>query len=64
MVVLDFIWYCIQCMFSCFTAMFGHVPNDFTIKDIFVGIATLIVIVGIIILILWLTGVIKFKNKN
>ena len=30
-----FIWYCIQCMFSYFTAMFGYTPKDFTIKDCF-----------------------------
>ena len=42
MVVLKFIWYCIQCMFSCFTAMFGYTPKDFTIKDGFIGIATLL----------------------
>lgn len=62
MIVIEFIWYCIQCMFSCFTAMFGHIPNDFTTKDIFVGIATLIVVVCIIFLILWLSGVIKLKK--
>lgn len=64
MVVLNFIWYCIQCMFSCFTAMFGHIPNGFTLKDVLVGVATLIVIILIIFLILWLTGVIEFKKKK
>lgn len=64
MVVLNFIWYCIQCMFSCFTAMFGHVPDNFTIKEILIGVATFFVISIIIFLILWLTGVIKFKKKK
>ena len=64
MVVLNFIWYCIQCMFSCFVAMFGHIPNGFTLKDGLVGVATLIVIILIIFLILWLTGIIKFKKKK
>ncbi len=64
MVVLNFIWYCIQCMFSCFTAMFGHIPNGFTLKDGLVGVATLIVIILIIFLILRLTWVIKFKKKK
>ena len=64
MIVLNFIWYCIQCMFSCFVAMFGHIPNGFTLKDGLVGVATLIVIILIIFLILWLTGIIKFKKKK
>ncbi len=62
MVVLNFIWYCIQCMFSCFTAMFGHVPDNFTVKEILIGCTTFIVIGIIIFLLLWLIGVIKIKK--
>ncbi|MCI7002746.1 MAG: hypothetical protein MR904_00150 [Clostridia bacterium] len=62
MVILNFIWYCLKSMFNCFSAIFGHIPNGFTLKDGLVGVATLIVIILIIFLILWLTGVIKFKK--
>lgn len=62
MVVLNFIWYCIKCMLGCFSAMFGRLPEGFTLVYGLVGIATLIIIILIIFLILWLTGVIKFKK--
>ena len=62
MIVFKFIWYCIQCMFSCFTAIFGYVPDNFTIKEILIGVATFVVIAIIIFLILWLIRVIKFKK--
>lgn len=58
----NFIWYCIQSMFSCFTAMFGYVPEGFTLKDGLVGIATLIVVIIITILILLAFGVIKLHK--
>ena len=61
MVVLNFIWYCIKCMLLCFSAMFGRAPG-ITLKEILIGNATLLVIMIIIFLILWLTGVIKFKK--
>lgn len=64
MVVFNFIWYCIKCMLNGFCAMFGRAPEGFTIKEGLIGAATLIVIMIIIFLILWLTGVIKFKKKN
>ena len=64
MVVLNFIWYCIKCMLNLFAAAFGHTPDGFSLKEGLIGGATLIVIMIIIFLILWLTGVIKFKKKN
>lgn len=63
MVVLDFIWYCISCMMNCFSAMFGHMPKDFTWKEILIGIATLLVIILILALIVWLISLIGKKNK-
>ena len=51
-------------MLNLFAAAFGHTPDGFTLKEGLIGGATLIVIMIIIFLILWLTGVIKFKKKN
>lgn len=64
MAFFEFLGYCFSCMINCFVAIFGHVPDGFTIKDGLVGIATFVVIVLLIILILWLTGIIKFKKKG
>ena len=64
MAVLNFIWYCIDCMIGCITSMFGNVPDNFTMKEIIIGLSTMIVIVIIIFLVLWLIGVIKIKKKD
>ena len=64
MVVLNFIWYCIKCMLSLFSSAFGHTPEEFTIKEGLIGNATLVVLILLGFLILWLTGVIRFKTKE
>lgn len=60
--ILDFIWYCIKCMLDLFSAMFGHVSHESTIKDTIVGFVTLIIIMSIIIILLIVTGAIKFRK--
>ena len=60
--LFTFIKYCIKCMLEGFGAMFGHVPEDYGWKEVFVGLGTLFVIVIIIASILLLTGQIKFKK--
>ena len=42
----------------------GYTPDDFGYKEILIGFATTIVIAIIIFLILWATGIIKFKKKH
>lgn len=60
--ILDFIWYCIKSMLDLFSAMFGHVSDESTIKDTIVGFVTLIIIASIIIIILYFTGIIRLKK--
>ena len=60
--ILDFIWYCIKCMLDLFSAMFGHVSDESTIKDTIVGFVTLIITMSIIIILLIVTGAIKFRK--
>lgn len=62
MAVINFIWYCLKCMFRLFPVLIGHV-NGLTWKDGLVGVATLLVIAGTIIVILYFTGVIRFGRK-
>lgn len=63
MVVIDFIWYCISCMMTCISAVGGHLPEDFTWKEILIGVATLLVIILILALIVWLISLIGKKHK-
>lgn len=49
-------------MLNLFAAAVGHTPEGYTLKDGLIGGATLIVIILIIFLILWMTGVIKLKK--
>lgn len=62
MKVLKFIWYCITCMLDNFSAMLGRVPENYSIKEVLIGFATLVVMTTLVLLILRLTGVIKFKK--
>lgn len=63
MVVINFIKYCFKCLMIIFGAAFGDVSPSNTWKEYLTGSITLLIIVAIIILILCLTGVIKFKRK-
>ena len=58
----NFIKYCFTCMMNCFSAAFGHVPENFTWKEILTGIATLLIILGLIFLIIWLISLICRKK--
>lgn len=62
MIIFKFIWHCLKCMFDVFLAATGFVPNDFTWKQGLTGVVTLIIIIALILGILLLTGVIKFKK--
>ena len=65
MVILNFLWYCIQRMiFVLPVAAGGHMPDNYTIVDGLIGIATFLVLFVIVILILWGTGVITLKKQN
>lgn len=64
MVVLEFIWFCIDCMIGCITSMFGNVPDNFTMKEIMIGLITMLIITTIIFLFLWLIGVIRIKRNK
>jgi len=60
--IFAFIKYCIKCMLDGFGAMFGHVPEGYGLKEVFVGLGTLFVILFVIASILLLTGQIKIKK--
>ena len=64
MKVLKFIWYCIECMLNNFSAMLGRGPDNYSIKEVLIGFITLVVVTMLILVILRLTGVIKFKKKD
>ena len=61
MVVLDFLGYCFRCMLGIFSIMLGRPTGNW--QDNFVGIATLIVLIVIILAILYFTGIIRFGKK-
>lgn len=62
MAVFRFLGYCFTCMLDCFSCTMGHVPKGFTMKDGLVGMATFLILLIIVFLILWATGIIKFKK--
>ena len=64
MKVLKFILYCIECMLNNFSAMLGRGPDNYSIKEVLIGFITLVVVTMLILVILRLTGVIKFKKKD
>ena len=62
----EFIWYCIKCMIDLFYVGLGggSSADGFGYKEALIGAATTIVLAVIIFLILWATGIIKFKKKH
>ncbi len=52
MFILNFLWYCIKCLFVSTLALTGNLPKDFTWKDGLTAFVTFLVIVLIITIII------------
>lgn len=57
--IWNFIKYCFISMFNGFSAIFGHVPEGYGWKEVFVGLATLAFLIGLVILTYFLLSNIK-----
>ena len=52
----DFIKYCLKCFSIAFLASFGYNPEGMTVKTVIVGFATMFILSGLLIGLLWLIG--------
>ena len=60
----EFIKYCLYCFLMVIVASNGDNPKGITLKNITVGIVTMVVLVGLGLGILWLLGVIVEKFRK
>lgn len=60
----EFIKYCLYCLLMAISAAFGNNPKGMTFKHAMVGIATMYVLTGLALGILWLISVIVNKFRK
>ena len=61
--IFKFLWYCIKCVLDLFSAIIGHVDENYELIDGLVGFITLIFIMIIVFLFFYFTGIIRFIKK-
>ena len=61
--MLEFIKYCLYCLGIVIVGAFGKNPEGMSIKTVIIGSITMYVLLGLVLGILWLTGVIVSKFR-